>query len=66
MILPDKVYDVLKWILCTLVPSSITLISALALIYGFDAEKILLTIGAISTFIASIIGISNYNYKKEK
>lgn len=66
MILPDKVFDALKWILTVFVPALITLISTLAIIYHFDAEVIILTIGAISTFIASLIGISNINYKKQK
>lgn len=65
MVLPDKVFDVLKWILQVFVPALITLISSLAIIYHFDAEVIILTIGAISTFIATLIGISNINYKKQ-
>ena len=66
MILPDKVYDILKWILIVFTPALITLISTLGVIYGFNTEIITLTIGAIATFIASLIGISNVNYKKMK
>lgn len=66
MVLPDKVYTVLKWLLATFVPALITLISSLAIIYHFDAEVVILTIGAIATFLATLIGISNYNYNKEK
>lgn len=66
MILPDKVYDILKWILIVFTPALITLISTLGVIYGFNTEIITLTIGAIATFIASLIGISNVNYKKNK
>lgn len=66
MILPDKVYDILKWILIVFTPALITLISTLGVIYGFNTEVITLTIGAIATFIASLIGISNVNYKKNK
>lgn len=66
MILPDKVYDILKWILIVFTPALITLISTLGVIYGFNTEIITLTIGAIATFIASLIGISNINYKKNK
>lgn len=66
MILPDKVYDVLCWILKVFVPALITLISTLAIIYKFDAEVIILTIGAVATFVSALIGISNVNYNKKK
>ena len=64
MILPDKVYNILKWVLMTFVPALIVLISTFGVIYNFDTEIITLTIGAIATFVATIVGISNYNYKK--
>lgn len=66
MILPDKVYDILKWLLTVFTPALITLISTLGVIYHFDTEVITLTIGAIATFVAALIGISNINYKKMK
>lgn len=65
MILPDKVYDVLKWILTVFTPALIVLISTLGVIYGFDTEVITLTIGAIASFIAALIGISSINYNKK-
>lgn len=65
MILPNKVYDFLKWLLITFTPALIVLISTLGVIYNFDTEVITLTIGAVATFIATIIGISNYNYKNK-
>ena len=65
MILPDKVYDILKWLLITFTPALIVLISTLGVIYNFDTEVITLTIGAIATFLATLIGISNINYNKK-
>lgn len=65
MVLPDKVYDVLKWILTIFTPALIVLISTLGVIYGFDTEVITLTIGAIASFIAALIGISSINYNKK-
>ena len=64
MVLPDKVYDALCWILKTFTPALILLISTLGVIYGFDTEVVTLTIGAIATFIATLVGISNVNYSK--
>ncbi len=64
MKLNNKVYNVFKWGLIIFIPALISLIGTLGQIYGFDTEKIVLTISAISTFIGIITGISNYNYKK--
>lgn len=65
MKLNDKIYKVFKWGLIIFIPAVITLIGTLGQIYGFETEKIVLTISAISTFLGVITGISNYNYKKE-
>ena len=65
MKMSNKVYDFCKYFLMRFVPALILLISTLGTIYHFDTEVITLTIGAFSTFLAAILGISNYNYKKE-
>lgn len=66
MKLSNKTYDILKEILMKGVPALILLIGTLGTIYNFDTEKITLTIGAISTFLATILGISSYKYNKNK
>ena len=66
MKLSNGLYDFFKWLLITLVPALILLISTLGTIYHFDTEIITLTIGAIATFIGAITGISNHNYNKNK
>ena len=63
-VLKDKLYQILKWGLILFVPALISLIGNLGKIYGFETEKIILTIAEISTFLGAITGISNYNYKK--
>lgn len=65
MKLNDKVYNIFKWGLIIFIPAVITLIGTLGQIYKFDTEVIILTISAIATFIGTVTGISNYNYKKE-
>lgn len=60
----NKVYDAIKYFLMVFYPALTLFISTLGTIYGFETEKILLTISAIVTFIGTITGISNYNYKK--
>ena len=64
MILNDKVYNVLKWLLLTVVPALITLISGLGTIFGYDTTQITAVIGIIATFVGAIVGISNANYAK--
>lgn len=65
MILSDKTYNTLKWLLLTVVPALITLISGLGTIYGYDTTQITAVIGIIATFIGTLVGISNANYVKE-
>lgn len=62
--LSNKFYDFLKWFLILFIPAIITLIETLGIIYKFDSEVIVLTIGAFATFLGTITGISNINYKK--
>jgi len=65
MILPDKAYNVLKWICIILLPALATLWFALGKIWGFPyLAEIEATIVAIDTFLGAILGISAINYKK--
>lgn len=64
-ILPDKVYEVLKWILTVCVAPTIALIGGLGQLYGFDTFKICETISLIATFLGAIFGISVYLYNKD-
>lgn len=67
MIIPNKVYDVLKWITQIFVPAVATLYFALAGIWGFPyGEQIVGTLTAIDTFLGVLLGISNHQYKKEQ
>lgn len=68
MKLKNKTYDILKWVLITVIPALILLITTLGTIYNFEdvSNIVCLTISAIATFISSILGISSSNYKKGK
>ena len=67
MKLPDKVYDVLKWIAMIVLPACATLYAALAKIWGMPFElEIPATIMAADTFLGTLIGVSTYNYNKGK
>lgn len=66
MKLPNRVYDILKWICLIVLPALSVLYGALAHIWGLPyASQIPLTIEAIDVFLGALIGISNYNIKKE-
>lgn len=65
-ILPDKWYNVLKWILSVAVAPTIALITGLGQLYGFDTFKIVETISLVATFLGAIFGISVYQYNKKE
>lgn len=65
MIIKDKVYTTLKWILAVAVAPTIALITGLGELYKFDTTLIVGTISLIASFLGALIGVSNYNYKKE-
>lgn len=58
-LLPDKVYNILKWAAMLGIPAFSTLVQAIGSIWGLDiAEPIALTITAFGTFLGAIIGVS--------
>lgn len=65
MKLPNRVYDVLKFIAQILLPALGTLYFALAGIWGFPyGEEVVGTIMAIDTFLGALLGLSSANYNK--
>lgn len=64
MVLNNKVYTVLKWVLATAVAPTIALITGLGELYKFDPTLIVGTISLVASFLGALLGISNYNYKK--
>lgn len=66
MILPEKIYKIVKWVLIIVVPAFITLFTLLAKAWQWDipVEAIVTTITGIATFFGVIVGISHVNYYK--
>lgn len=64
--LPDKVYNVLKYVATIFIPALVVLISSISAAVGFDATVVCAIIGAIGVFIGSLIGISTTQYNKKK
>ena len=60
-IIPDKVYQIIKWAVLIVLPAAATLFSALAAAWGMDAQlaqAIVTTITAISAFGGTVLGVS--------
>lgn len=64
MKLPNKVYDIVKYICLIAVPALIWYITKLGTIWGFNAELVVQTIAATATFVGLLLGWSSLNYKK--
>lgn len=65
MKIPDKLYDVLKWIAMYFLPAAGTLYFALAGIWGLPyGEEIVGTITAVDTFLGVLLGIASATYHK--
>lgn len=67
MKLPDKWYDVLKWLSLVFFNAVGVLYKTLASIWGLPfGEEVLTTCSAIALFIGALIGISTAEYRKGK
>lgn len=66
MKLPDKVYDILKWICLIASPAIIAFLTTIFTLYNIpNVEIVTGTIAAMATLIGALIGISSATYKKE-
>lgn len=66
MIIPDKIYNVLKWVLMIFVPALITFLTTIFALYHIpNIEIVVGTIGAVATFIGACVGISTKAYNKK-
>lgn len=67
MMLTNKVYDVLKWLVLVAIPAATTLYVAMAAIWHFPyADEIAKTSAAVCTFLGALLGLSTVQYNKNK
>lgn len=67
MKLPDKVYDVLKWIVIICIPALTTAYVGLSAVWGFPyAEEVAKTSAVVCTLLGALLGISTAQYNKDK
>lgn len=66
MIIPNKVYDVLKYICQIVLPACGTFYFAIAQVCNLPyAEQVVGVISALTVFIGTLLGISTYKYNRE-
>lgn len=65
MKIPDKIYDVLKWLVIIVFPAVGTLYAALSTVWGWPySEEIVTSITAVDTFLGAVLCISTATYNK--
>ena len=62
--IPNKVYDILKWIVIVFLPALNGLILALGNVLQFDSSVICGIISAVHVFLGALIGVSSVKYTK--
>lgn len=66
MKIPDKVYDILKWVVIIVLPAAATLYNVLASVWGWPfADEVVKTVTAVDTFLGAVLCISTATYNKE-
>ena len=67
MKLPDKLYDILKWVTMIVLPALTTAYVGLAAIWSWPyADEIAKTTAVICTLLGALLGISTAEYNKDK
>ena len=62
-LIPDKLYDVLKWIGLIACPAAAVFFGTVAQAFGMDSgtsQAVVLTLNAAGTFIGALIGVSSF------
>ena len=66
MKLPDKVYDVLKWVTMVVIPALATAYVGLSSIWGWPyASEVAKTASVICTLLGALLGISTAQYNRQ-
>lgn len=58
-LIPDRAYQILKWVGLVLLPATAALVGAIGPEWGLpNADGIVLTLNAVGTFIGTVVGVS--------
>ena len=67
MKLPDKLYDILKWVCMICIPALATAYVGLAAVRGWPfADEVAKTAAVVCTLLGALLGISTAQYNKDK
>lgn len=67
MILPQKCYEILRWVVIVVIPAAITLYGVIGNTCHIPYTEVVLTIaGAVDVFLGTIFGISKLSYDASK
>lgn len=67
MKLPDKLYDVLKWVTMIVIPALATAYVGLAGVWGWPyADEVAKTSAVVCTLLGALLGISTAQYNKDR
>ena len=68
MKLPNKVYDILKWVAIICLPALSSFIVVLGKIWNWGdiAGSVAQTITSLAVLLGALLGISSLNYQKEQ
>lgn len=67
MNLNDKTYNIIKWVVLTVLPALSVLVGALGKAYGWESTDLaVLTINAVAVFLGAVTGVSTLNYNKQQ
>lgn len=62
----NKTYDILKWIVITVLPALLTLFGVIGATLDLNCTDTVITIGtAVITCLGTILGVSSVNYAKK-
>lgn len=65
MILNDKIYTVLKWLVLVVIPACTTAYVGLASVWGFHfPDEVSKTSSIVCTLLGALLGISSAEYNK--
>lgn len=63
----NKTYDVIKWVVLTVLPALSVLVGVLGKAYGWESTDLaVLTLNAVAAFLGAITGMSAANYNKQQ
>lgn len=67
MRLPNKLYDILKWVALFVFPAVALFINTIGPVWNMpNVDAIVTTLNALGVLVATIIGLSTLNYNKDK